>query len=110
MRWFDLHDHSPIVRVMQVITMESEAFKSLMQKLDSIAAKTATKPQPPEQTWLDNQELCLLLKISPRTSQNHRDNGILPYTQVGGKVFYRLSEILRVFEENHSLNKPNKKG
>jgi hypothetical protein len=89
---------------MQVITIESEAFKSLVHKIESIEAKTVTKQQPPEHTWLDNQELCQLLKISTRTAQNYRDNGVLPYTQLGGKVFYRQSDIFRVLEENHSLN------
>ncbi len=91
---------------MQVITIESEAFKSLIQKLDSIEAKTATKPQSPENTWLDNQELCLLLKVTPRTLQNHRDNGILPYTQIGGKIFYRQSDVFKVLEENMTSIEP----
>ncbi len=89
---------------MQIITIESEAFKSLIKKIDRIEAKTASSPLPPEQTWLDNQELCQLLKICPRTAQNYRDNGVLPYTQIGGKVFYRQSDIIRVLEDNYSLN------
>ncbi len=87
---------------MQVITIESDAYKSLIQKLDSIEAKSVAKPQTPEQTWLDNQELCQFLKITPRTAQNHRDNGVLPYTQIGGKIFYRLSDVYKVLEDNLS--------
>ena len=91
---------------MLVITMESEAYKSLVQKLDSIEAKTAPKPQSPENTWLDNQELCLFLKVTPRTLQNYRDHGILPYTQIGGKIFYRQSDVFKVLEENMSSIEP----
>jgi hypothetical protein len=91
---------------MLVITIESEAYKSLVQKLDSIEAKTAPKPQSPENTWLDNQELCLFLKVTPRTLQNYRDQGILPYTQIGGKIFYRQSDVFKVLEENMSSIEP----
>jgi len=34
-----------------------------------------------------------LLKVSRRTLQDYRNNGILPYTQVGGKILYRASDI-----------------
>jgi hypothetical protein len=101
-----LQPYSLKLSVMQVITIESEAYKSLIQKLDSIEKKTVTKPQSPENTWLDNQELCLLLKVTPRTLQNHRDNGILPYTQFGGKIFYRQSDVFKVLEENMSSIEP----
>ena len=33
-----------------------------------------------------------MLKVSRRTLQDYRDNGILPYTQVGGKILYLSSD------------------
>ncbi len=88
---------------MKVITLESEAFKSLKRQLERIEAKTATVPQTPENTWLDNQEMCLLLKVTPRTLQNYRDQKLIPYTQLGGKIFYRQSDVFKVLEENLSI-------
>ena len=38
------------------------------------------------------------LKISRRTLQDYRNNGILPYRQLGGKILYRESDIERVLQ------------
>ena len=38
---------------------------------------------------LDNQDLCLLLKVGIRTLQRYRAMGLLPYFTISGKVFYR---------------------
>lgn len=35
---------------------------------------------------LTDKELSQLLKVSRRTLQDYRNNGILPYTQVSGKI------------------------
>lgn len=42
---------------------------------------------------LTDKEVSQLLKVSRRTLQDYRNNGILPYTQVGGKILYRTSDI-----------------
>ena len=46
--------------------------------------------------WMDNQEVCQQLNISPRTLQTLRDNGTLAYSQINHKVFYRPEDVLRI--------------
>lgn len=46
--------------------------------------------------WMDNQEVCQQLNISPRTLQTLRDNGTLAYSQINYKVFYRPEDVLRI--------------
>ena len=43
--------------------------------------------------FLTDKEVSARLKVSRRTLQDYRNNGILPYTQVGGKILYRASDI-----------------
>ena len=50
--------------------------------------------------WLKSLEVKKLLKISPGTLQNLRVNGHLPYTKVGGVIFYDYEDILKMIEEN----------
>ena len=45
---------------------------------------------------LTDKEVAYLLKVSRRTLLDYRNNGILPYTQVGGKILYRTSDIERI--------------
>ena len=42
---------------------------------------------------MDSQDVCLLLNVSKRTLQTYRDKRLLPYTSVGGKFFYRESDV-----------------
>ena len=56
------------------------------------------------QEWLDNQEVCQILRISKRTLQTYRNSGVLPYSQIGHKMFYRPDDVKQVFDRN-SINK-----
>ena len=51
--------------------------------------------------YLSGREIRERLFISPRTLQDYRDNGIIPYTQIAGKILYRLSDINRLLQENY---------
>ena len=51
------------------------------------------KASPSNEQFLTDKEVSAWLKVSRRTLQDYRNNGILPYTQVGGKILYRASDI-----------------
>ena len=42
---------------------------------------------------LDNQDLCQLLRISKRTLQRYRSEGILPYRVLQHKTYYRREDV-----------------
>jgi phage terminase Nu1 subunit (DNA packaging protein) len=71
---------------------------SLRQELKTEKAKTSKKLS---ETWLDNQEVMELLKISPRTLQNLRDSKSLPFSKVGGKIYYKASDVEKILSENY---------
>jgi len=43
--------------------------------------------------WLDNQDVCQMLNVSPRTLQTLRDNGTLAYSQINRKVYYKPEDV-----------------
>ena len=47
--------------------------------------------------WMDNQDVCQQLRISPRTLQTMRENGTLAYTKISHKVYYRPEDVKAVF-------------
>ena len=51
--------------------------------------------------FLMGKEVCERLYISPRTLQDYRDKGIIPYTQFAGKILYKESEIERILKNNY---------
>ena len=85
---------------MKIINIEESVFEKMMdqfgvftRKVEAICNRNRDKSMT---KWLDNQDVCMILNISKRSLQNYRDNGTLPYTQIGQKMFYRADDIERI--------------
>lgn len=88
---------------MKVITIESEAYKSLVRKIECIhfdikkQAKEKAVPQPdPSEVWVSDQDAAAMLQVSKRTMQRLRSNGEITYSIRGNKAWYTLTEIKRL--------------
>ena len=59
---------------MEVITIESQAYKNIMSKMDTIYDYVVSQQntQDEEDSWVDNYEVCTFLKMSDRTLQRLR--------------------------------------
>ena len=49
---------------------------------------------------LDNQDLCLLFQISPRSLQRYRSLGVLPYKRLGQKTYYTEEDVMQFIKNN----------
>lgn len=49
--------------------------------------------------WVDTFDVMKALHISQRTLQTMRSNGIIPYTKVRNKIFYRRCDIEKMLED-----------
>ena len=67
-----------------------ERFDTIEKLLDRVLKKNS---QLDGEEVLDNQDLCLLLKVGIRTLQRYRAMGLLPYFTISGKVFYRAKDV-----------------
>ncbi len=54
--------------------------------------------------WIKSKEVRKLLEISPGTLQNLRINGTLPFTKIGGVIYYDCEDINKMMEENQQKN------
>lgn len=57
--------------------------------------------------YLSGEDVCKLLHISKRTLQQYRDDSILPYIQIGGKIIYKETDLMMVLEQNYINHKSN---
>lgn len=53
-----------------------------------------------QKEFLKSKEVMKLLAISPGTLQNLRINGTMPYTRVGGVIYYSYEDIKKLLETN----------
>ncbi len=71
-----------------------EMLKTQIMRLTSEVSALKELYQPnPRDGWIDSADVCRALRISKRTLQTWRNNGKIPYSMLGGKVYYRQSDI-----------------
>ena len=78
---------------MEAIILSKDQYAELVARLDEITQRLNTKNEPKKDTFLDNQEFLILMKISKRTAQTWRDEGRISFSQVGNKIYYKLSDV-----------------
>ena len=77
-----------------------EPFEKVQQRLDSMIKRLEqTQRSSPDQVFFDNQEFIQVMNISKRTAQQWRDSQMIGFSQVGNKIYYRLSDILELLDK-----------
>lgn len=76
-----------------------------LELLDDIKILLTKQSQGKLKKYLKSSEVMDLLQISPGTLQNLRINGTLPYTKVGGIIFYDSEELQKVMDNNRIHHK-----
>ena len=54
---------------------------------------------------MDNQEVCGILRISKRTLQVYREKGLLPFTRIKNKFFYKPEDVQSLLESSYHPQK-----
>jgi hypothetical protein len=79
---------------------KDDLLTNIEKLIDKKTGKMKTKK------YMKSVEVRKYLGISAGTLQNLRINGTLPYTKIGGVIFYDYEEIMKMLDEN-SFNKTN---
>ena len=69
--WRDLHD-------------------TLKQIMDLIARRNAEDAQS---EWIESEDARKILGVSPKTWQNYRDKRIIPFSQIGRKIYVNRADL-----------------
>lgn len=88
------------------LNMESDEMQLVVSALRGVKKRIVEvagthKPLFAGELFLTGKEVCEWLYISPRTLQDYRDRKVIPYTQIAGKILYRLSDLQRILKENY---------
>ena len=88
---------------MEVITIDSQAYKELVSKINAIAKFVVDHQDDdtanPDEMWVDSYEVCTFLKISERTLQRLRSKRLISYSIISGKSYYTIAEVKRMLSE-----------
>lgn len=87
-----------------IITTE-DLMEFKIDLLEKIKDLLSTQPEHTSKKWLKSAQVMDLLKISAGTLQNFRINGTLPYSKVGGIIYYESGDIQKVMDDNRVHHK-----
>jgi hypothetical protein len=81
-----------IVTVGHLDDLKNELLESFRQILADLKGEFSKK-------WLKSNEVKKMLGISTGTLQNMRNNKTLPYTKIGGTIYYDSADIDKILVE-----------
>lgn len=90
----------------RVITTDDESVAVLLQKMKQQSkwlSEFLESYRPPldGERYLTDREVAELLRVSRRTLQEYRNNRVLPFILLGGKVLYPESGLRELLEANY---------
>lgn len=90
---------------MDIIAMERKTYEKMIHDFEMLFTQTLLitekyKNIVGQKEWLDNHDVCLLLDISKRTLQNYKEQGLLPYSKLCRKNYFKKSDVIQLLK-NH---------
>ena len=90
------------------ISTRSPIFKELVKEMEMTLSELDTiskeiKPCLNETMYLTSEEVRLTYNLSPRCIQKYRDNGIIPFVQIGRKILYPQDEIEKILDRHYAI-------
>jgi hypothetical protein len=82
---------------MEAIIIPKDQFQALMARIELIHNRL--EELTPNQTFVDNSEFIQIMKISKRTAQTWRDENRIAFSQVGAKIYYKLTDVEQLLQK-----------
>lgn len=97
---------------MEIVNIEKQTFEEMLVRFGLLAdhIKLLCEKYSSKKLgeWLDGQDVCLLLNISPRTLQTYRDCGRIGFSQINHKIYYQSSDVAKLINNNNINPKKEK--
>ena len=84
---------------MEAIILTKDQFNELLSKIEEINQKLNSSRSAKTETYLNNKQFMEMLDVSLRTAQSWRDEGKITFSQVGNKIYYKLSDVEKFIQD-----------
>ena len=90
---------------MNITAIEKEELEKLTNAIFEIKDSLVKRDEEEfSSSIIESKKIPKLLGISPKTWQNYRDKGVIPFIQLGAKIWVKRIDIEN-FLNNHYINK-----
>ncbi len=76
-----------------MVVLPQETLDEIMDVVRRAADNQDAKSAAKDDEWLTSEEARKILGVSPKTWQNYRDRGIIPFSQTGRKIYVLRSDL-----------------
>ncbi|MCD8102762.1 MAG: helix-turn-helix domain-containing protein [Alistipes sp.] len=87
---------------MELYMIEQKTYEAMKERFEKFAQEVEElcEDQKIDGNWLDNQDVCRLLHISKRTLQYYRDSGMVPFSRIVNKCYYKASDLQKLIDKS----------
>lgn len=78
---------------MTMVVLPQETLDEIMDVVRRAADNQGAISAAKDDDWLTSEEARKILGVSPKTWQNYRDRGIIPFSQTGRKIYVLRSDL-----------------
>ena len=88
--------------IMEIVNIEASAFMEMNDILFKIEKqlKGLNSSKSELNEWVDNQDVCILMNISDRKLLALRQKGLIPFSRIDRKIYYKKEDILSYVRNN----------
>ena len=87
---------------MEYIAIEKSEYEQLLGTVKKAAMeiRAIAEECSINSEWIENGELAEMLGLSKRQLQGYRERGVLGFSTIGRKIYYRRDEVERLIKNN----------
>ena len=87
---------------MEYVAIEKSDYEQLLSTIKKAATEISAIAEECSinSEWIENGELAEMLGLSKRQLQGYRERGVLGFSTIGRKIYYRRDEVEKLIKNN----------
>ena len=87
---------------MEYVAIEKAEYEQLLNSVKKTVTdiRTIAEECSINSEWIENGELVEMLGLSKRQLQGYRERGVLGFSTIGRKIYYRRDDVERLIKNN----------
>ena len=87
---------------MEYVAIEKSEYEQLLNSVMKTVTdiRTIAEECSINSEWVENSELAEILGLSKRQLQGYRERGVLGFSTIGRKIYYRRAEVEKLIKIN----------
>ena len=92
---------------MEYVAIEKSVYEQLLSSIKKAAMeiRAIAEECSINSEWVENSELAEILGLSKRQLHGYRERGVLGFSTIGRKIYYRRDDVARLIKNNTIKNK-----